>query len=232
MPKIDASNAAALTTGETRIKGAHKRTHSRIQDINRQKILDAATKVFADYGYHGATLDQVGDAANMSKPNLLYYYSSKEELYATVLERILDIWLLPLKDLDVTKSPEHEIGAYIDEKLEHSRLYPEASRVWSNEMTAGAPKIKPILETYLKDLCKKRARTIRTWAREGKVADISPYHLLFMIWAVTQHYADFAAQIESMLGKSLDDKRFFNEAKKNVKNILMHGFLGRTDGKS
>ena len=48
---------------------------------------------------------------------------------------------------------------------------------------------------------------IREWARSGRIANIDPYHLLFMIWATTQHYADFSTQIKTLLGEHLTTQR-------------------------
>ena len=198
---------------------------SRIQARNRERILSAATEIFSRYGFRGATLDQIAERAEMSKPNLLYYFSSKEELYLAVLRNILEIWLQPLKELDEKETPEHEISAYIDQKIEFSRLYPMASRVFANEIVAGAPILKPVLDTYLRDVVKKKARVIRKWIKRGEMADIDPYHLIMMIWAVTQHYADFAVQVDAVLGKNLDEQRFYNQTRKNIKKIIMAGIL-------
>ena len=202
------------------------RRESRIQARNRERILSEATEIFARYGFRGATLDQIAERAGMSKPNLLYYFSSKEELYLAVLSNILEIWLQPLKELNEKESPEREIGAYIDQKIEFSRLYPMASRVFANEIAAGAPMLKPVLDTYLRAVVKKKARVIRKWIKRGQMADIDPYHLIMMIWAVTQHYADFAVQVDSVLGKNLDEQRFYNQTRKNIKRIIMQGILG------
>ncbi len=202
------------------------RKESRIQARNREKILSAGTEIFSLYGFRGATLDQIAARAQMSKPNLLYYFSSKEELYLAVLSDILEIWLQPLKELDEKQSPEHEIGAYIDQKIEFSRLYPMASRVFANEIAAGAPILKPVLDTYLRGVVKKKARVIRKWIKRGEMADVDPYHLIMMIWAVTQHYADFAVQVDSVLGRNLDEQRFYNQTRKNIKRIIMKGILG------
>ncbi len=209
---------------DTEKKGGKKKD-SRIQVRNREKILDAATEIFSMYGYRGATIDQIANKAEMSKPNLLYYFSSKEALYLAVLHNILEIWLQPLKELNEQESPEHEIGAYIDQKIEFSRLYPMASRVFANEIAAGAPILKPVLDTYLRDVVRKKARVIKKWVKRGEMIDIDPYHLIMMIWAVTQHYADFAVQIDSVLGKTLDNRRFYNQSRKNIKQILMRGIL-------
>ena len=63
---------------------AESRSKSRIGEANVERILDAALVVFSRYGLRGARTDQIAEAAGMSKPNLLYYFRTKEELYKTL----------------------------------------------------------------------------------------------------------------------------------------------------
>ena len=55
---------------------ADDRPRTRIQEKNRRAILDAALDVFSRHGFRGSTLDQIATAANLSKPNVLYYFAS------------------------------------------------------------------------------------------------------------------------------------------------------------
>ena len=217
--------SASKTSGVLPIDNAlESKKTSRIQIANREKILVAATKAFAQHGFRGTTVSQIANASEMSKANLLYYFPTKNSLYLAVLQRILEIWLKPLTELDVDMRPEDALAHYVDEKMEFSRQYPEASRVFANEILAGAPNLKPVIETRLKDQVKKKARVIRQWIKQGKIdSRVDPYHLIMMIWAVTQHYADFSVQIRSILGKGLDDPGFYNQTRKTIKHILISG---------
>ena len=198
---------------------------TRIQARNKEKIMQAATKVFARHGYRGSTVQQIAAKAGMSKPNLLYYYGTKQALYIAVLRRIYDIWLEPLRGLDVEQDPEAELSGYIDRKIEHSRLYPLASKIWATEIISGAPILKSVLKADLQETVRKKSKVLRAWMRQGKIARFDPQHFLFMIWATTQHYADFSTQIESVTGKSLRNQAFYRQTKKNIKQILMQGIL-------
>ena len=62
----------------------------------------------------------------------------------------------------------------------------------------------------------EKAAVIRQWVSEGRLAPIDPYHLIFMIWATTQHYADFAAQVEQLTGRTLSDPVFFAQTRDAV----------------
>ena len=64
-----------------------KPVKTRIQAQNNEIILAAALEVFSNYGFRGSTVDQIAQRANMSKPNLLYYFRRKEDIYVAVLEK-------------------------------------------------------------------------------------------------------------------------------------------------
>ena len=173
---------------------------TRIQQRNRAAILSAGLDIFSQYGFRGATLDQIADAAGLSKPNLLYYFPSKEAIHTALLERLLETWLDPLKALDGSGDPITEIMGYAQRKLAMSRDFPRESRLFANEVLQGAPHIEDILKTDLKALVDEKAAIIQRWADEGKITTIDPHHLIFSIWAFTQHYADFDVQVRAVLG--------------------------------
>ncbi len=198
---------------------------TRIRARNEDKILDAALEVFADCGFRGATIDQIAARAGMSKPNLLYYFRRKRDLYLAILERTLDMWLEPLSAIRADGDPAAEIRAYINRKLEFSKLRPTASRLFANEIIQGAPLLKTTLQGGLRAIVDEKAAVIRAWARDGKIADVDPYHLIFVIWAVTQHYADFAAQVEAVVGGRLSDAKFFRATEAALDQILLRGIL-------
>ncbi len=176
------------------------RAPTRIQQKNRAAILDAALDVFSAQGFRGATVDQIASAAGLSKPNLLYYFPSKEAIHSAVLGQLLDTWLDPLRALDPAGEPLEEILAYVRRKLEMSRDMPRESRLFANEIVQGAPRIHDVLSTELKTLVDEKAAVIEAWADEGRIARVHPYHLIFSIWSLTQHYADFDVQVRAVLG--------------------------------
>jgi TetR/AcrR family transcriptional regulator len=174
---------------------------TRIQSQNEALILDAALEVFSAYGYRGSTVDQIAAKCGLSKPNLLYYFRRKEDIYTRVLERTLALWLEPLQALDANKDPIEELARYITAKLDLTFARPEASRLFANEILHGAPHVAPFLNGPLRELVADKSKVIRDWVKAGKVKPVEPEHLIFAIWSVTQHYADFAVQVEAVMGK-------------------------------
>lgn len=202
-----------------------ERKPTRIQAKNRAKILEAALDVFARDGFRGATVDAIAAAAEMSKPNLLYYYPSKDWIYRTVLESLLETWLDPLRAIDASGNPATEIAAYIERKIELARDFPRESRLFANEMLRGAPILGDVLTDQLKPLVDEKAEVIRQWTAAGKLAPVDPRHLLFTIWSTTQHYADFDVQVRAVL--DMDGEGRFHDASAAVKAIVLNGVLPR-----
>lgn len=176
------------------------RAPTRIQKKNRAAILEAALNVFSAHGFRGATVDQIAAEAGLSKPNLLYYFPSKEAIHTELLSGLLETWLAPLHDLDANGDPMEEILAYIRRKLQMSQELPRESRLFANELVQGAPRIHDALSNDLKALVDEKATILIGWMDQGKIARVHPYHLMFSIWALTQHYADFDVQVRAILG--------------------------------
>jgi len=190
---------------------------------NERIILKAAEKVFAEAGYGGATMQLIADVAGRPKANVHYYFQTKEQLYRRVVSNIFDVWLQAADAFDGAKGPAEGIGAYIDAKMEISRSHPHGSKVWASEVMHGAPIIQDYLENILVEWTEDRAAVIQNWIDKGLMDPISPRHLLYMLWATTQHYADFGHQVETLNnGQPLNNDQW-QEAKTTVKRIVLKG---------
>ena len=200
---------------------------TRIQRKNRKTILDAALEVFSVHGLRGTTMDELAERAGMSKPNLLYYFAGKDAIYVAVLEEILAEWLQPLANLDPEGDPISEIARYIDAKLAFSRTRPAASRLFANEILGGAAEISGFLGGPLKSLVAEKAAVISRWIEEGRLARVDPVHLIFMIWAVTQHYADFDVQIRAVLDNETNGDDVTAAAGATIATVLFDGLRPR-----
>ncbi|MEO4000237.1 TetR family transcriptional regulator C-terminal domain-containing protein [Mesorhizobium sp. CAU 1732] len=196
---------------------------TRIQTEKREIILEAALEVFSQHGFRGATIDQIAESAGMSKPNLLYYFRSKEAIHVSLMQRLLDTWLAPLREIDDVGDPMTELRSYIRRKLEMARDFPRESRLFANEIIQGAPRVMPLLEGELRELVDEKAQIIRGWMRAGKIARTDPWHLIFSIWATTQHYADFDVQVRAMLGPDRGGEGRFEDAARFLEQLFMEG---------
>ncbi len=194
-----------------------------IRQKKELQILEAAEKVFSEFGYHGATTQMIADGAGVPKANLHYYFPTKLVLYRRIIDQIFSIWLDAAQSFDENSDPVQALSSYIDKKMQISRSHPHGSRIWANEIMQGAPIIQDYLETTLREWTNSRIAIIQGWIDRGLIDPVDPRHLLYMIWSVTQHYADFAHQIDTLNGgKPLSTSQWGN-ACENVKKIILAG---------
>lgn len=194
-----------------------------IRQANEAVILAAAEQVFAGAGFGGATMAAIAEASGLPKANLHYYFGSKQELYRTVLARTLEDWLVPTHGITPDADPKTAIEGYIRAKMALSVQRPHASKVFANELLHGAPVVKGLLATELRDMVRAKAAVIDGWIAAGRMAPVDPIHLFFTIWAATQTYADFDVQIRAVLGRDTLTAADHKRATTHVVSLLLRG---------
>jgi TetR/AcrR family transcriptional regulator len=202
---------------------ADEAAKGQIRQANEAHILAAAERVFAGAGFAGATMAAIAEAAGLPKANLHYYFGSKQDLYRAVLAQTLQDWLEPTHVITPEADPKAAIETYIRAKMALSVQRPHASRVFANELLHGAPVVKGLLETELRDLVQRKAKVIAQWVRAGRMAPVDPVHLFFTIWAATQTYADFEVQVCAVLGRDELTIKDQGQATEHVVALLLRG---------
>jgi len=178
-----------------------------IREANEALILRAAEKQFALHGFRGTTTEGIANEARLPKANVHYYFKTKANLYRQVLKGILEDWMDAAAAFEADEDPERALTMYVTAKMQFSRQRPYGSRVWASEIMRGAPVMERFLGTTLKTWVSARVRIIRSWISAGRIRPVDPESLLYMIWAVTQHYADYERQITLHNGGSENDDR-------------------------
>lgn len=200
-----------------------RETKQQTRRRNETLILEAAERIFAEAGFKGASISMIAEEAGVPKSNITYYFGSKEALYRRVLDDIFTVWLEAAGALDDSESPLRALESYIHAKMDLARDRPFGSKVWANEIIHGAPFIQDYLETTLRRWTDTREKILGRWMDEGKIRRMDPRNILYMIWAATQHYADFSHQIATLNGnRPLDDTQW-EEAKEAVAGMILNG---------
>ena len=174
---------------------------SAVRARNERDILEAAERIFARFGYRGASVQAIAEEAGLPKSNVLYYMGSKRGLYIRLLERMMGRWNALLDDISVEDDPAEVLEAFIRSKMQLSRRHPEGSRLFAAEILGGAPFLQEYLCGELRDWVQARARILEQWAERGLMDPVDPVSLIFLVWSATQHYADFEAQVLGITGK-------------------------------
>lgn len=194
----------------------------------RHQLLAAALDVFSQYGFNGASLDEIAQLAEMHKSNIFYYYQNKEALYVEVLTTVMQKWLAPLQVLKAELEPAEALTEYLIQKIDVSRNQPKASKLYALEVIQGAPHILAILKGPLKKLFKRKAKVILAWQEQGKISkEIDAELLIINIWGMTQNYADFSTQIEMVTGKTLRNRSMYQRSIEHTVHLMLYGILPR-----
>ena len=191
--------------------------------LKERGILQEAQSHFAQFGFEGASLENIAAAAGLSRHNLLYYFPSKEALYQRVLDDVLNQWLAGMDDLSHSNEPEAALRQYIQAKLRYSREHPDGAKVFTKEVIAGAPRYGKAIAERVGPRLKAEVRTFERWAKEGRIAKVNFTHLMFIIWSVTQAYADQEAQFALLLGKPALTEKDYEKAETLIVRLVLSG---------
>ncbi|AKU22357.1 TetR/AcrR family transcriptional regulator [Massilia sp. NR 4-1] len=203
---------------------AADRPNRRLQNRDRleAEIAAEAVRVFAECGYEGASVAAIADNAGLSKQNLMYYFPTKQALYQRVLDDVLDDWLERMERLaDPDQEPQDVLRAYIQAKLKFSREQPWGSRVYAMEVIGGAQLYGKQIQERVVPLLRRDIEVFERWGVEGRIGAVNATHLLFAIWAMTQSYADFSAQMALVLNRKQLSRKDYEDAEQTIVQMVL-----------
>lgn len=196
---------------------------SSIRERNKELILHAASEEFAEKGFAATKTSDIAARAGLPKPNVYYYFKSKENLYREVLESIVEPLLEASAPFNQPGQPADVLPAYIRTKIRISRDHACASKVFASEIMHGAPHLSPERIAQLNAQAAHNIACIQRWIDQGLMTRIDPHHLLFSIWAATQTYADFDWQISTVTGKAQLDDADYDAAAETIIRLVLKG---------
>lgn len=215
----DEATTEATDNDETPAPLRRRKAH--IRESNEAHLLACAEAVFAERGLDGASTAMIAERAGLPKANLHYYFPTKLALYRRVLDDLFEDWHRAAGSFEADDDPVEAIGAYVRAKMALSRRRPLGSKVWANEIIHGAEHMQDILSERVKPWFDTRVKVIDSWIARGLLAPIDTHALMYLIWATTQHYADFDAQIRALSGKRTFTQKAFDEKTEQVVQLVI-----------
>ncbi|GGB81472.1 transcriptional regulator [Marinobacterium zhoushanense] len=196
---------------------------SRIREHNRELIIQAASEIFADQGYAATKIIEIANRAGLPKPNVYYYFKSKENLYRSVIESVIDPLLQAAQPFYEDDDPATVLEQYIIAKIKVSQQHPHASKVFASEIMHGAPHLPEDIAEKMMEQTIQSSNKIQSWVDRGLMDRVDPHHLLFTIWAATQTYADFDWQISRVTGKDNLSQQDYDTAAQQLTQLILKG---------
>ena len=194
-----------------------------IRERNSDAILKAAAQEFVLHGFKGTSMQSIADRAELPKANIHYYFKNKANLYQAVLENIMSAWNEVLADMSNDSDPATVLSNFIRAKMQLSYTDPNSSKIFAMEIIQGAPHLKQYISHDMRQWVKDKTSVINSWISQGKMHPIDPTHLIFMIWATTQHYADFNTQVLEVMNRREYDTDDIEHITQSLTNIILTG---------
>jgi TetR/AcrR family transcriptional regulator len=195
----------------------------RIRERNSENILSAAEQEFVLHGFKGTSMQAIADRAGVPKANIHYYFKNKGNLYRALLENILTVWNEVLSDMSPDSDPADVLERFIRTKVELAYSHPNASKIFAMEIIQGAPYLKDYISVDMRQWVKEKAAVIQSWIDQGKMRAVEPTYLIFMIWASTQHYADFDTQVLEVTNKRKHEEEDIQRISDFLVDMVLNG---------
>lgn len=195
--KAPAQRTRARATAST----ARARHHDPAPGRERieQAIRTAAIAEFSQHGYRGASTQAIAERAGLTKPQLHYYIGSKQKLYEELLYSVLDGWGEAFAFDPNTDEPRDVLARYVRRKLDYALDNPGLSRIFTSEVLSGGERLDDYWPAAVAST-QNKVVVIERWIAQGRLRPLNARMLLLHIWGATQHYTDYAVQVQVMLG--------------------------------
>lgn len=205
-------------------KGLKTQVGGEVKSV-RETVIGAACEAFANEGYSATTIQSIARLAGIPKSNVLYYFKSKENIYAQVLEDIASAYLNAYTPFDADEEPFAAMTTKVRVLLELFQQRPLASKVLMVELRQDAPRLPNAYFEQWTTQAQQSVTCLRRWIDRGLLAPVDPYHLLLTMGAMAQSCISLGWQLPGNLSQSVADRFDFEAAASTTTRLLLRGLM-------
>ena len=198
---------------------------------SRDKILDCAEQLFARRGFAGIGLAEVAEQVGLSKSSLFHHFSSKAQLYAAVMARILDrIEAELMRSLADGGTPVQRLERWLDVVIDVFAMHPSYARLLlrslfeDDELTGVLPEEQAVNAT-LRRIVGAAERLLREGIDAGVFRPANVAHTVQSIVGVTVFHFASGEFGEEILGRPLFSGSEVRRRKQEVRALVRHGLV-------
>lgn len=165
-------------------------------DSPRTRYITTASKVFAEKGYHAASLTSIADKLGVTKQALLHFFSSKAGLYDEVMNALSGRLLASMQNIEGA-SPEERLRAFFLRLSKEALRHPEDTQLVVHALLDAQPSseiwpLKPFLDTL-----GALAHLTKRWST---ASDAELFCWIYQLMGSIQHFAISQTTLKSMYG--------------------------------
>ena len=154
------------------------------EEILREESVNAAQKLFRQYGFHKTTMEDIAKAMGRGKSTLYYYYKSKEEVFDAVLTKeIEEVFRKTRLAIDKVSLAEEKLKIYFSVSFKAVKSKVNLYKVVRGELTDGASFVNNLARKFT-NIQVDQSRVFLKWVL--KMKNSLPYLQMMLIWHPTQ----------------------------------------------
>ncbi len=192
-----------------------------------QKILEAAKKVFICKGLDGARLDEIATEAGINKALLHYYFRSKENLFETIFDQIVEKIVPDFTAIVESKKPiEEKIELFVHRYIDFVSENPQIPVFMITEVNRNPERMKVIL-SHSHNFAKMQqfAFQMITEMQVGRIKSFNPLHLILNIISLCIFPFIAKPVIQTILQIKDDDLTILLQQRKEEVSRFLHEAL-------
>jgi TetR/AcrR family transcriptional regulator len=203
-----------------------------------RRICDAAELAFAEQGLAGARTDEIARDAGVNKALLYYYFRSKDELYAAVLEGMFLKQRAAIESARIATSPsqhsssqkttsphQQELRAYVNGAIDFVVANPHFPRLIQREMMNRSAQVRHLMRRFWLPTYKRLENAIRRGITSGEFRRVDSEHAVFSIIAMTVFYFAAAPMLKDLLGRDTLNPRAVTARRKAILDFMEHALF-------
>ncbi len=199
-----------------------------MKPTSKEKIIEAAIKVFAAKGYDGTSMDEIARAARLTKPMIYYHFKNKKDLYLYLLEshserfynRLQDILTAPRGHLQI-------LSMLIDFYNESFRTNAEMLQLYQRETVGNGRLLEQLTEKHFSKIQVQLTAFFKDGARTGAFRSSLNYDLCALTLPAILMFHFSQRKVIQQLSKTADAKIFTTEA---IHSHIMSLFTAQSEG--
>jgi AcrR family transcriptional regulator len=153
-------------------------------DPTRDRILAAATELFSERSFDGATMRDIAAEAGVTQPLVNYHFRSKDELWQAAvdalfarLDEAMDERQRGLRGVDDVTTAK----LLVREFVVFSARNPQLHRIITQESKADGPRMDYLVDNHVRPIYERTTAMLAALAERGAVPPIAPAHLYYIL---------------------------------------------------
>jgi TetR/AcrR family transcriptional regulator len=195
----------------------------------RDRVLQVAQTLFAERGYRGTSLRDISGRIGIKAPSLLHHFSSKDDLYLAVLDRIFTRLEAAARSvMEGRGSSSERILKAVGGAIDFIASQPDFGRVVWNEFIDRNGVGRQMLKRRLPPLFKAMLEFIVDGQGRGEFRpEVDPFHFLLSLLSVTLGYFTTAAMVRRLWDLNLLGAQTIERRKREVTDLVTRTLFAR-----